>query len=110
MRSPARRLNRTLEVWRTVRSPDGGGGWETALVRQADVRAKVDQPSPSERLLAQQASSEHTHSAYLLPGADVRRGDELRGDGQIFRVLSVIEPSTPIYRKAECQLIEREGA
>ncbi|MFE3123916.1 phage head closure protein [Streptomyces hydrogenans] len=110
MRSPAARLNRTLEVWRTVRTPDGGGGWETALVRQADVRAKVDQPSASERLLAQQSGSEHTHSAYLLPDADVRRGDELRGDGQAFRVRWVIEPSAPVYRKAECTLIEKEGA
>ncbi|MFC8155865.1 head-tail adaptor protein [Streptomyces cinereoruber] len=103
-------LNRVLEVWRTVRSPDGGGGWETALVRQADVPAKVDQPSAAEQLLAQQGGAEHTHSVYLLPGADVRRGDELRGGGQTFRVVSVIEPSAPVYRKAECRLVEKEGA
>ncbi|MFG2837031.1 head-tail adaptor protein [Streptomyces zaomyceticus] len=103
-------LNRTLEVWRTVSTPDGGGGYETALVRQADVLAKVDQPSASERMLAQQGGAEHTHSVYLLPGADVRRGDELRGGGQAFRAVSVVEPSAPVYRKAECQLIESEGA
>ncbi|MGY3341201.1 SPP1 family predicted phage head-tail adaptor [Streptomyces filamentosus] len=103
-------LNRVLEVWRTVRTPDGGGGWDTALVRQTDVAAKVDQPSAAERMLAQQAGAEHTHSVYVLPAADVRRGDELRGAGQTLRVVSVVEPSAPVYRKAECTLIEREGA
>jgi SPP1 family predicted phage head-tail adaptor len=103
-------LNRTLEVWRTSRTPDGGGGWETIPVRQADVAAKVDQPSASEQLLAMQAGTEHTHNVYLQPTADVMRGDQLRGDGQTFRVLSVVQPSAPVYRKAECQLIEREGA
>ncbi|MFH9957314.1 head-tail adaptor protein [Streptomyces roseolus] len=103
-------LNRTLEVWRTVRTPDGGGGWETALVRQADVPAKVDLPSASERMLAQQAGAKHTHSVYLLPGADVRRGDELRGGEETLRVVSVVEPSAPVYRKAECTLTEQEGA
>jgi SPP1 family predicted phage head-tail adaptor len=103
-------LNRTLEVWRIAREPNGSGGYRTTPVRQADVAAKVDQPSASERLLAMQGGTEHTHSVYLQPTADVRRGDQLRGDGQTFQVLSVVQPSTPIYSKAECQLIEREGA
>lgn len=103
-------LNRTLEVWRVVATDDGAGGQDTALIRQADVAAKVDQPSASERMLAAQAGSEHTHSVYLLPTADVLRGDELRGGGQTFRVLSVVQPSSPIYSKAECQLIQKEGA
>ena len=45
----------------------------------------------------------------MLPDTDVRRGDELRGDGQTFHVESVIEPSTPVYRKAICELIQTEG-
>ena len=103
-------LNRVLEVWRTTTVPDGAGGEETALVRQVDVPAKVDQPSASDRLLAQQAGAAHTHDIYLLPDADVRRGDELRGDGQVFRVGYVVEPSAPVYRKAEAELTQREGA
>lgn len=102
-------LNRTLQVWRVVATDDGAGGQDTTLVRQADVAAKVDQPSASDRMLAAQAGSEHTHSVYLQPTAGVQRGDELRGDGQTFRVLSVVQPSTPIYSKAECQLIQKEG-
>lgn len=103
-------LNRTLEVWRTTTVSDGAGGQETLLVRQVDVAAKVDQPSASERMLAVQAGSEHTHSVYLEPTAGVLRGDELRGDGQTFRVLAVVQPSTPVYSKADCQLIQQEGA
>lgn len=103
-------LNRTLEVWRTSRVPDGLGGWTTTKVRQPDdVAAKVDQPTASERMLAQQAGSEHSHNVYLLSTAAVLRGDELRGEGQEFRVLAVVEPSGPVYRKAECQLIQKEG-
>lgn len=101
-------LNRLLEVWRTTTTDDGYGGQETALTRRADVPAKVDQPTASEQMLAQQAGAEHTHSVYLLPDADVRRGDELRGDGQVLLVRSVVAPSGPVYRKAECDLFEEE--
>lgn len=104
------RLNRVLEVWRETVTDDGMGGQEVTLVRQVDVVAKVDQPSASVRLLAQQAGADHTHDIYLLPAADVQRGDELRGEGQAFRVDSVVVPSAPIYRKAEAELIQRQGA
>ncbi|WP_228181988.1 head-tail adaptor protein [Streptomyces anulatus] len=100
-------LNRVLEVWRTTTVPDGAGGEETAQVRLADVRAKVDQPSASDRLLAAQAGSDHTHTVYLEPTAGVARGDELRGGEQVFRVLSVVQPSEPVYSKADCELTQR---
>lgn len=100
-------LNRVLEVWRTTSVPDGAGGEETLLTHVADVRAKVDQPSASDRLLAQQAGAAHTHDIYLLPDADVQRGDQLHGDGQVFHVGYVVEPSAPVYRKAEAELTQR---
>ncbi|MEW2635260.1 head-tail adaptor protein [Streptomyces sp. NPDC048389] len=105
-------LNRELQVWRPQTEPDGAGGQTTTHVQQPDdVRAKVDQPSTAERVLAAQAESRHTHSVYLLPDADVRRGDELRdaGSGEVWRVLSVLSPSSTRYRKAETQLIQAEG-
>ncbi|WP_436772065.1 head-tail adaptor protein [Yinghuangia sp. YIM S09857] len=105
-------LNRHLAVWRPTTTPDGAGGQSVTYVRQPDlVRAKVDQPTPSERMLAQQAGAELTHSVYVMPTADVRRGDELRDPmrPQVYRVLSVVEPSSTRYRKAECQLIQPEG-
>lgn len=103
-------LNRVLEVWRPTTTPDGAGGQQVTFVRQPDdVAAKVDQPSATERLLAQQAESRHSHNVYVLPAADVRRGDELRGSDEVYRVLAVVEPSSPAYRKAESELIQSEG-
>lgn len=110
-----RYLNRQLEVWRPTTVPDGAGGKRTTLVKQAQpVRAKVDQPSPTERMVAAQTSSRHSHDVFLLPRADVRRGDELRGpddlgNDQVFRVQAVVQPSTPVYSKALAELIQTEG-
>ncbi|GGN47812.1 phage head closure protein [Streptomyces fuscichromogenes] len=103
-------LNRTLEVWRPAPGPgDGLGGRRTTYVNTGrTVRAKVDQPSDSDRMLAQQASSEHTHTVYLLPTADVTRGDQLRGDGQTLRVTATVTPSSPVYLKAPCTLVQSE--
>ncbi|WKV74727.1 head-tail adaptor protein [Streptomyces sp. PCS3-D2] len=115
MISPGRHLNRRLEVWRPVTADDGAGGQDTSLALQGTVRAKVDQPSNADRMLAAQAGSRHDHTVFLLPSADVRRGDELRGTDRLgqhqrLRVLSVVAPSTPVYRRAACELIQREGA
>ncbi|MFD3657029.1 head-tail adaptor protein [Streptomyces sp. NPDC058620] len=115
MRGPGRFLNRRLVVWRPSTTDDGYGGQETTYVQlPGTVRAKVDQPSNADRLLAQQAQSKHDHTVFLLPRADVRRGDELRGmdalgQAQTFRVLAVVQPSTPVYSKAPCELIQKEG-
>ena len=112
--SIGRYLNRRLEVWRPQTSDDGSGGQDLTLVEVGSVRAKVDQPSPTERLIAAQAQSRHSHDIYLLPSADVRRGDKLRGtdalgNHQEFRVQSVVQPSTPVYSKALVELIQTEG-
>jgi SPP1 family predicted phage head-tail adaptor len=115
VRGPGRFFNRRLEVWRPVTSPDQFGGQLTTMVKQpATVRAKVDQPSNADQMLAQQARSKHDHTVFLPPRADVRRGDELRGtdalgQDQVFEVLATVQPSTPIYSKAPCQLIQKGG-
>lgn len=105
-------LNRTLEVRRPVSAPDGYGGQTATLALQPDpVAAKVDQPSASDRLLAAQTTSKHSHDIYLQPFADVRRGDQLRdaGTDEQWLVLAVVAPSTPVYHKAQAQLIQGEG-
>ncbi|MEV6471601.1 phage head closure protein [Streptomyces sp. NPDC051657] len=106
--SIARWLNRTLEVWRETTSPDGAGGQTSLWVQAGEVRAKVDQPSAADRMLAQQAGSKHTHTVYLLPSADVQRGDQLRGDGQTLTVHAALQPSGPRYLRADCELIQRQ--
>ncbi|THA78411.1 head-tail adaptor protein [Streptomyces sp. A0642] len=107
--SVGRWLNRTLQVWRPVTADDGYGGQDVSLMLQTDVGGKVDQPSATDQTVAQQAGAKCTHSIYLLPTADVRRGDELRGDGQAFAVHVVFQPSGPRYNKALCELRQAEG-
>lgn len=114
MRGIGHTLNRTLAVYRPQTNDDGHGGETTTLVLKGTVRAKVDQPSPTERMVAAQTQSRHSHDIFLLPRADVRRGDELRGEdalgnAQVFRVQSVVRPSTPVYSKALVELAQGEG-
>ncbi len=109
-----RYLNRELTVWRPGAADDGHGGQTTLFVEAGTVRAKVDQPSPTERMVAAQTTSRHSHNVYLAPGADVRRGDQLRGTdalgtAQVFRVQAVVQPSVPVYSKALVELIQAEG-
>jgi head-tail adaptor len=114
MRGITHRLNRTLSVYRPQTADDGHGGETTALNLVGTVRGKVDQPSPTERLMAAQGESRHSHNIYLSARADVRRGDELRGsdalgNAQVFRVQSVVQPSTLVYSKALVELTQGEG-
>lgn len=102
-------LNRTLAVWRPVTAPDGSGGQTVTLTEVGPVRAKVDQPSAAEKMTAAEWGAEHTHSVYLASTADVTRGDELRGGGQVLKVLAIAAPSRSTYAKAICTLVQHEG-
>ncbi|MEV3848094.1 phage head closure protein [Streptomyces microflavus] len=106
--SIARWLNRVLEVWRETTEKDGAGGQTSTWVQVGEVRAKVDQPSAADRMLAQQAGSKHSHTIYLADGSDVHRGDQLRGDDQTFTVHATLQPSGPRYLRADCELIQRQ--
>lgn len=102
-------LTRQLAVWRDTVGPDGAGGRTTTAAEIGHVWAKVSQPTTRERLVAAQAGSEQTHVVHLAPDAMVRRGDQLRGRGQTFRVLDTIAPSGDgVYLRADCELIQAE--
>lgn len=90
------------EVWRPSVSGDGMGGLPREFARVGVVRCKVDLPSAKEREQAGRWGAEMSHVVFLLPTADVRRGDELRGEGPSLRVLAVYEPSRRRYLKALC--------
>lgn len=106
----ARLLNTTVAVWRTTTAPDGMGGWVETVAQVGTQRARISQPSATERTIAQRAESRLTHVVYLDPSADVRRGDELRQAARVFRVLAVFEPSEPgTYLRADCELHQSEG-
>ncbi len=109
MRPPRHLLNRSLEVWRRAFVADGSGGRSATWGQVGTVRARVSQPSAAERTVAAQSGAVHTHAIYLLPDTDGRRGDELRGDGQVFEVHAVFEPSDTVYRRADCQEIQPEA-
>ena len=102
-------LRSRREVWRATDTPDGMGGSLRVFSLAGTVRCKVDQPSAAEREAGGQWAAEHTHSVFLPYTADVRRGDELRGGALVLRVLAVVEPSGPRYRKALCSAVQPEG-
>lgn len=104
-------LTRTLTVNRPVTAADGSGGQTVTFVEAGTVRAKVDQPSAAERERGDQWGAEHSHTIRFRHDADVRRGDELTGGGQRFRVLATVTDSHATYLKAPAsELIQPEGA
>jgi len=96
-------LNRTLAVWRSELTEDGQGGQTETPGQVAEVRAKVNQPSAAERVEAARSGADLTYVLHLLPGANVRRNDELRGGGEVFRVKATVAPSVAAYLRAECE-------
>jgi SPP1 family predicted phage head-tail adaptor len=103
-------LPEALEVWRPTRAEDDYGGETVTLMQQPTVRAKVSQPAAAEQIEAQQASSTMTMIVHMRPDVDVRRGDTLkRTDGDQLRVKYTIQPSEPVYLRADCELLQPEG-
>lgn len=96
-------LNTTLEVWRVTLTEDGQGGSSETWAEVGSVLAKVNEPTAAERVEAMRSGVDLAYQVHLLPDEDVRRGDELRGDGEVFRVKSTVRPSTPTYLRAQCE-------
>ncbi|MBN1174007.1 MAG: head-tail adaptor protein [Micromonosporaceae bacterium] len=99
-----RLLNRQLEVWRGISASDGAGGWTATLVQVSTLPAMVCPVRADEQTVAQASGVDVDHRVYLASDADVCRGDQLRGDGQVLVVVDVIAPSRPAYRRADCRL------
>lgn len=98
------RLNRTVTAWRPTGVDDGAGGRVITMVEVGEVAVKIDQPSAAEQEVAAQWGATITHAGYAEAGADIYRGDELRGDdgfgvGEVFRVVYTVRPSQPRYLK-----------
>jgi SPP1 family predicted phage head-tail adaptor len=102
-------LRRILAVWRPQTAADGSGGQTVTHTQVGTVRALVSQPTAAERVEAARAGAEHTQTVHLPPDADVARGDELRGDGDTFRVKATVRPSEPVYLRADVELVQHEG-
>lgn len=94
-------LNRVLTVNRPGRVDDAYGGGTTTWTAVGAVPARVSRASADEREVADREGVRVTHDVYLDVDADVRRGDRLTGDGQVFTVVAVTFPSRKDYLKAD---------
>jgi len=94
-------LNRTLTVSRATRVDDPYGGGTDTIATVGTVATRVSRPAPAEREVAAREGVRVTHTGYLMPDVDVRRGDVLTGDGQTFEVISIVAPSRRDYLIAE---------
>lgn len=103
-------LRRELAVWRPSRTVDAGGGGPRMLEELGTVWAKVSQSTAEEQAIASSSGATHTHNVHMRPDVDVKRGDELRGGGEIFKVILTLQPSTPTYLKAQCERRQTEPA
>lgn len=111
-------LNRTLEVWRTVREPDGAGGWTQTQVFSHDLDMRVSRASVSEKVLARtdvgpmQGEAELTHILYADDGADLLRGDDVHdpeNPADWYRIMGVQRSTNPeTYVRAEAKLDQVE--
>lgn len=102
-------LNRELDVWRDTFADDGQGGQSETTAQVGTVRAKVNEPTAAERIEAMRSGVDLAYQIHLMPDADVRRGDQLRGAGEVFRVQSTVRPSTPTYLRAQCERDESDA-
>lgn len=97
-------LRETLDVYRRTQIDDGYGGKSYEMTFIGTIQARLSQPTAAERMQASgwQAQVDYAQ-LYIMPTADVQRGDELRGSGFVFRVKSLIRPSIPIYLRVGCE-------
>jgi head-tail adaptor len=102
-------LNRRVDVYRPEKTSDGQGGHTVSMVLQASDRpAKVSQPDASEQRVADQDGAKLTHVVHMTPTEDVQRGDELRGGGETFRVISAVTPSHAVYLRLGVEQLQSE--
>ena len=101
-------MNTTVLVQRREQAPDGMGGQESDWQDLATYPARISQPATGgqarEYVTAAQATRTITQRVYFLPGVDVIRGDRvLTLNGRTLAVEAIIEPSEPVYRRADCR-------
>lgn len=106
-------LTQTLTLYRGTDAVDSGGG-RVVVFEQVDViRAKVNQPTPTEEQLAGVWGSQLSHVVHTEEYVDVRRGDVFGGElpsevqpDQVLRVLSVVSDSHSTYKRSLCEIVQ----
>lgn len=104
-------LNRTFEVWRASTTADGAGGYTAtwSQVATVDARAHTTRNETQNRDGGAPGASVDV-TVYVLPDADVQRGDELReGADLVLDVVALVRPSvTSAYLRLECEQRQAE--
>jgi SPP1 family predicted phage head-tail adaptor len=104
-------LNNTFSVSRPTRVSDGQGGWALVPVAMGDVEGRMRPASGAEIEVAALQQREITHVLYVVAADDVRRGDQVTGDGATWDVLGVREPSRADHHlEIDCRQLLQEGA
>lgn len=99
----------SLDVYRRQNIDDGYGGVISDMVNIGTVKARLSQPTAAERIEADAWQAQVDYAQlYVLPDADVFRGDELHGERGKYRVTSTIFPSVAIYKRLACEFEQYE--
>ncbi len=86
-------LNRTYEVERRSRVPDGQGGWVIVWADVGQIRGRMRPATSNERMVADSEEQQITHVLYCIEGEDIVRGDLVTLDDLTVEVLGIREPS-----------------
>jgi SPP1 family predicted phage head-tail adaptor len=102
-------LNNIFAVYRTVRTDDGQGGHNEALVHVGDIAGRLRPTSASERNSADQLNVMMSHVLYCAATEDIQRGDTVVGAGADLKVIAVRDPSYEGHHyQVDCDEIVRE--
>jgi hypothetical protein len=103
-------LNSTLDVYRRTEVSDGQGGTTYTYSLLASARkVRLVQASAREQFEAERSGSSLTHKVYQNHDEDIQRGDEYRSGTNHYRVMNVLEPSTPgTYMRADVEILQNE--
>lgn len=100
-------LNASVTVYRASFAADGRGGRTRSTASHGTLRAKLEQPSPAERLVAARDGAVLDWIVHVLYGSDVQRGDEIdAGGARRLRVVAVVTNSRHTYTRLECAFIQ----
>ncbi len=102
-------LNRTCTIEARTATADGAGGWtgETWSTVAELVACRVSQPTTATVTVAVQQEETITSQVYFAAAGVVpTRGQRLVLGDRIMLVVAVVEPSEPIYRRADCTEVQ----
>jgi len=103
-------FNVAFTVSAKTRTTDGRGGWLVTWASAGTVQGRMRPATATERLMAAQRRAEISHVLYVAADEGVQRGNRVAGEGRIWEVIAVREPSLADHHlEIECREIQLEG-